>query len=90
MSYQDHKDWIVYLTYCYENKIIPKSNTCIKINENENNNVFLDQEIDNFEEIIYRSTIINFNQEWLSLFPPMLCRQRGFNARNNLIEPVEI
>ena len=23
MSYQDHKDWIVYLTYCYENKIIP-------------------------------------------------------------------
>lgn len=90
MAYQNHKDWIVYLTYCYENKIIPESNTLVIIDENENNNVFLDQGIDNFEEVIYRLTSIDFNQEWLSLFPPMLSRQKGFNVRNNLIKLVEI
>lgn len=90
MAYQNHKEWIIYLTYCYENKIIPESNTHVIIDENENNNVFLDQEIDNFEEVIYRSTSLNFNQEWLNLFPPLLCRQKGFNIENNLFYPVEI
>tara|TARA_B100001057_G_C22522653_1_gene822479 strand:+ start:80 stop:343 length:264 start_codon:yes stop_codon:yes gene_type:complete len=77
MAYQNHKDWIEYLTYCYENKIIPDINTSI-IKKNKNNSLSLDQEINNFEEVIFRSNSIDFYQEWLGFFPPILCRQKGF------------
>tara|TARA_B100000242_G_scaffold269316_1_gene220033 strand:+ start:55 stop:312 length:258 start_codon:yes stop_codon:yes gene_type:complete len=79
MAYQNHTDWIEYLTYCYENKIIPDINTSI-IKKNENNRISLDQEINNFEEVIFRSTSVDFYHEWLVFFPPMLSRQKGFSC----------
>ena len=45
----------------------------------ENNKICLDQEVNNFEEIIYKSVVINdFYNEWLKSFPPMIKRQHAF------------
>lgn len=89
MSYQDHKDWIVYLTYCYSNKTIP-TNLRQLIDNDDNKQIAVNKEIEDFEETVYRSVLFDFKQEWLHSFPPLLCRQKGFNIENNLFDLVEI
>ena len=85
MSYQNHKDWITYLYDCYSNKTIPINSGELN-NNNDNKQIAVNEEIEDFEEIVYRSVFFDFKQEWLNSFPPLLCRQKGFYNKSILTD----
>ena len=76
MYLEDYNEWLKYMYFCYQNKIYPINNNSIE-HHNSNNNI-IDIEIDNFEEIVYRSSGVDFYKEWLNTFPPLVKRQKAF------------